>query len=394
MLSILVKSLIERRASVVWVLFSLSLAFGLAFFVERVRDGVRIGFGQSVGGVDLLVGAPSGDIQLLLHTVFNLGSPSPGINRQEIETLATDLGASWAVPIALGDFHRGFPVIATTEDYKARRLGANALPLTMTEGWWFNGDGQVVIGARVAESLGYDLGKQIEVTHGQTPGLNQSHAGFSFEVVGILALTGTPQDNALFMTIADFDALHDIRSPERSLISALMVGARSPFELFGLQRGFTDAGFTAVLPGVALSRFWTVFGTAEQAMRLLVIALVVAAWLGLIGQMAAHQERRRKEVALFRALGAPRRLLIASACVEVCGVVLVSFALGQGLLALITSVLSEYLMQTTGIVLSVAVWGVFEWSILGSSVVLGLLAAIVSCLLAYSHDPLAELERL
>ena len=47
--------------------------------VEKVRTGARQSFADTISGTDLIVGARSGSIQLLLYAVFRIGNATNNI---------------------------------------------------------------------------------------------------------------------------------------------------------------------------------------------------------------------------------------------------------------------------------------------------------------------------
>jgi putative ABC transport system permease protein len=64
----------SRRLTLGLTLVSIALAVTLLLAVERVRGDARQSFTQSVSGVDLVVGARTGGVQLMLYAVFHAGA--------------------------------------------------------------------------------------------------------------------------------------------------------------------------------------------------------------------------------------------------------------------------------------------------------------------------------
>ncbi len=116
-LLIALKSAWARRLTLGITLAAIALASALLLAVERVRADARQGFAQSVSGVDLVVGARGGGVQLMLYAVFHAGSASHNMRYDSYRALAAHPAVAWAVPLSLGDSHRGFPVLGTTAAY-------------------------------------------------------------------------------------------------------------------------------------------------------------------------------------------------------------------------------------------------------------------------------------
>ncbi|MFM8636430.1 MAG: ABC transporter permease, partial [Betaproteobacteria bacterium] len=107
----------HRRFALSLVVLCLALSTFLLLTVERVRHDVRENFSNAVSGTDLIVGARSGAVQLMLYSVFRMGQPTQTIEYATVQALRQDPAVKWVVPLALGDTHRGFPVVATTPEY-------------------------------------------------------------------------------------------------------------------------------------------------------------------------------------------------------------------------------------------------------------------------------------
>ena len=104
----------NRRLTLTLSVLSIALAVMLLIAVTRVRDAAQTSFAQAVAGVDLVAGPRGSPVQLLLHAVFHLGEPTHTMRWQSYQTLAADPLVAWSIPLALGDSHRGFPVLGTT----------------------------------------------------------------------------------------------------------------------------------------------------------------------------------------------------------------------------------------------------------------------------------------
>ena len=59
-LSLAWKSLMNRKGSVILTLVAVALSVALFLGVEKARTGAREGFGNTISGTDLIVGAPTG----------------------------------------------------------------------------------------------------------------------------------------------------------------------------------------------------------------------------------------------------------------------------------------------------------------------------------------------
>ena len=134
MLGLAARSAWNRRFVLSLVALSIALSTFLLLSIERVRNDLRQNFVHSVSGTDLIVGARTGSVQLLLYAVFHLGSATNNIRWSSAEAIARHRAVAWAVPIALGDSHRGFPVLATTLGYFEHLRHGDRQPLMFAQG--------------------------------------------------------------------------------------------------------------------------------------------------------------------------------------------------------------------------------------------------------------------
>lgn len=405
LLGLAARSAWNRRFVLLLVVASIALSTALLLSIERLRSDVRDNFSDAVSGTDLIVGARTGAVQLLLYSVFRIGQPGNDMRWSSVQALQQDEAVAWTIPISLGDSHRGFPVVATTADYFRHFRYGDRQPLRLAVGGPFEQVFDAVLGAEVAERLGYRLGQSIVLAHGDGGLADNDHADQPFHVVGILARTGTPVDRSVHILLAGMAAMHldwvaGVRlpglktTPEQALqqdlrphsVSALLVGLKQRTAVFGLQRriaAFRAEPLMAILPGVALDELWTVVGAAERALALLGGLVALVSLAGLMATIMAGLNERRRELAILRSVGAgPRRVLwllaLEGGLVTLAGVLLGVGVCWAGMVALAPWVLGHYGLQLHPHLLQP-----HEWPLLGAVLGAGWLASLVPGWRAY-----------
>jgi len=210
LLRLALASLANRRFTALLTVFAIALSACLLLAVERVRTEARASFASTISGTDLIVGARSGSINLLLYSVFRIGNATNNIRWSSFETFAQSKAVKWAIPISLGDSHRGYRVMGTNTDYFAHYQYGRKQSLRIRKGRIFEDSEpfEVVLGAEVADRLHYDLGQSIVLAHGVATVNLVMHDDKPFTVVGILARTGTPVDRTLHISLAGMEAIH------------------------------------------------------------------------------------------------------------------------------------------------------------------------------------------
>ncbi|KPW18645.1 Permease, partial [Pseudomonas cannabina pv. alisalensis] len=204
-----IASLANRRFTAFLTAFAIALSVCLLLAVERVRTEARASFASTISGTDLIVGARSGSINLLLYSVFRIGNATNNIRWDSFEHFAQSKQVKWAIPISLGDSHRGYRVMGTNEAYFEHYQFGRQQHLEMAEGREFQTDPfEVVLGSEVAKALHYTLGDKLVLAHGVAAISLVKHDDKPFTVVGILKPTGTPVDRTLHISLGGMEAIH------------------------------------------------------------------------------------------------------------------------------------------------------------------------------------------
>lgn len=206
--TIAIESLKRRKNTALLTLVSIVISVSLLLSVDIIRTQVKSSFTRTVSGVDVIVGAPNGQLNLLLSSVFNLSAPTNGISKKSVLSLQEDPRVSWLIPISLGDTHKGFRVIGTTNAYFQHFKYGDKQPLSFASGGLFSDAGSTVIGADIAESLGYSVADNIVISHGLGNVSFRQHDAYPFTVVGVLNKTGTPVDKAVYITLSGLEQAH------------------------------------------------------------------------------------------------------------------------------------------------------------------------------------------
>ncbi len=202
------KSLWNRRLTSVLVVISIALSVALLLGVERLRTQARTSFANTLSETDLIVGARGSPMNLLLYSVFRIGDPTNNVRWASYQTIAARPQVAWTVPLSLGDSHRGFRVLGTTAAYFQHYRYGRGQSLQLAEGREFADLFDAVLGAEVADRLGYRLGQSIVIAHGAGEVSFALHDDKPFRVVGILARTGTPVDQTVHVSLAGIEAIH------------------------------------------------------------------------------------------------------------------------------------------------------------------------------------------
>jgi len=324
--SLALKSLWNRRLATVLTTLSITFSVSLFLGIERIRVGAHEGFAHTISKTDLIVGAKGGTVQLLLYSVFRIGSATDNMSYDSFEHLSEHPAVAWTIPYSLGDSHRGFRVVGTDENFYKHYQYLRDRHIELQQGEQSKGVFDVVLGSAVAEKLGYQLGDPVVLSHGVSDVSFQDHGDKPFKVVGILKRTSTPIDRSLYITLEGMEAIHmdwvdgapplegqgadpeTLRAEHIKVdqITSFLLGTKSRISVLQLQRDINDyepEPLMAIIPGVVLGELWDGISYAENGLRVVSFFVIVVGLLGMLVAIYNSLSERRREMAILRSLG-------------------------------------------------------------------------------------------
>ena len=442
--NVALQSLRYRFGGVLLTVLAVALSVFVLLGVEHVRQEAKSGFASTVSGVDLIVGARTGEINLLLLSIFRIGNATTNVEWETVEEIEELEKVAWSVPITLGDSHKNFRVVGTTQDFFERYRYGRKQPLVFDEGAQFEALEDVVLGSRAAAELAYRLGDSLVLSHGMADTSFTHHDELPFNVVGILERSGTPIDNALFVSLEAIDAIHDDEESgthgehEEShkghedhdeheshddhdehdahdheeghkghedhdehgvhdhheghnhgpigTVTALLVGLESPAFALQVQRTINEyqgEALLAILPGVALAQLWDLIGGVEDALRGISILVFISSIFGLNAMLLASMRERRREVFVLRSIGAPSSFILALLLLE--SLLIVTVGIAAAVVALFGAIatVNGFLADQIGVTLSMAIFSEASLIAIGLIYISSLLLSLFPALQAY-----------
>ena len=399
------QSLRNRALTASLTVLAIAVSVTLLLGVEKVRTGARQSFADTISGTDLIVGARSGAIQLLLYSVFRIGNATNNITWASYQDIARRPEVAWIVPLSLGDSHRGFRVLGTSLDYFAKYKYRYGQPLAFASGQPFADLFDAVIGADVAARLGYKVGDRIIIAHGVGSVSFVEHEDKPFRVSGVLEKTGTPVDRTLHVSLAAIEAFHadwqdgipvpgqnvsaaEVRrmALEPKAVTAALVGLKSRLATFQLQRQINEyrqEPLSAIIPGAALQELWSLVGSAETALSAVSAMVVATALLGMVTTILTTLNERRREMAILRSVGARPTTILGLLATEAGLLTLAGVLLGALLFYAALILLEPWIDHVYGLHLSIDPPAASEVLSLGAIMVAGIAAGLLPALRAY-----------
>jgi putative ABC transport system permease protein len=396
-------SLIARATTVGMTILAIALSVALFLGVEKVRTGAKASFADTISGTDLIVGARSGSVQLLLYSVFRIGNATNNLTWSSYKDVASRPEIAWIVPISLGDSHKQFRVMGTTPDFFNRYKYRSGQSIEFADGKNMSDLFDTVIGADVAATLNYSVGDPIVVAHGLAS--FTEHKDQPFKISGILNKTGTPVDRTVIVGLRAIEAIHvdwqegaqlqgqttpvDVirkMKLQPKAVTAALVGIENRLQVFGLQRAinkYNKEPLLAILPGVALQELWQIVGIAEVALIGVSAMVVITALIGMMAMIFSSLNERRREMAIFRAMGARPRIILGMLILEAAVIASIGAIFGLALMYLGLYIAQPIIDAKFGLWLPSKAPTLNEFLVLAAVIIASIIASLLPALRAY-----------
>ena len=161
---------------------------------------------RDAADIDLVVGAKGSPLQLVLSGLYHADIPTGNIRLSEARIWMEHPMVESAIPLSLGDSHKGFRIVGTNEDYVDiydGQLAEGKLPSNLLE---------IAIGSSVSKATGLSLGATFAGQHG-LDGAGHAHDEDSYTVVGIFEASDTVLDRLLITTLESVWLVHGESRP-------------------------------------------------------------------------------------------------------------------------------------------------------------------------------------
>ena len=347
-LRIVVAQMARRPLQTVLAIVLLALGVATLTFVVLVQGQLSKQLARDAQGIDLVVGAKGSPLQLILSALYHVDVPTGNVPVASVDQLRRNRLVAQVIPVSLGDNFRGFRIVGTEpaliEHYGAR-LAAGAL---------WTAPMQAVIGSEVARVTKLALGGVLSGTHGLAQG-GAVHEESRYEVVGVLAPTGTVLDRLVLADKASVWHVHEgdpaddaerrTHEEERE-VTALLVRYASPLAAAIVPRQVNaESRLMAASPANELARLFAVMGVGIDTMRVFGGVLIASSLLALFVTLYNALEERRYDIAIMRLLGASRArvavLLLIESWLLALAAVLAGLALGLAAVAIVGNWLAQ-----------------------------------------------------
>jgi putative ABC transport system permease protein len=412
MLKLAWKNVINNPLNLILSVILFGLGVGLISLLFVFDHKLKEKFDKNLAGIDLVVGAKGSPLQLILCSMYHIDNPTGNLSIKNATPLLrkTHPLIKKAVPLSLGDNFKSYRIVGTNHDI----LGLYSGVIEQGELW--KKDMEVTIGKSVADETGLKIGDTFVSSHGFTEDESLAHDESKFVVKGIIGGTGSVLDQLILTNTATIWKVHDheganadtmhihtdttathqhdnsnddlISHPDKEITSVLVqYKSRTNFQALNFGRNINEnTEMQAASPAIEINRLYNMIGVGTDMLNNLAMLIALVSGLSIFISLYKSMKERKYELALIRVMGASRTKVFMLILFEGIILALIGWFVGMALCYLGMEVMAGYLKTSFRYSFNGFKWVTEHWYILGISIVLGMIAALIPATTASSTD--------
>lgn len=411
------KNIIKNPLNLLLSIVLFGLGIGLISFLLLLNTQLKEKFDKNLAEIDLVVGAKGSPLQLILCAMYHIDNPTGNLKISTAAPLLRPLHPliKTAIPLSLGDNYKSYRIVGTNHDI----LGLYGAEIG--DGTLWKADFEVTIGKSVAREAGLKLGDRFVSSHGfeDDPDLSHDHA--AFVVTGILNETGSVIDQLILTNTASIWKVHEhqeedhdddeaspahadhddhsghthdnsnedlLNHPDEEITSVLIqYKNRTNFQALNFGRNINEnTDMQAASPAIEINRLYSMIGIGTDAIQWLAIIIAFVSALSIFISLFRSMRERRYELALIRVMGAGRVTLFTLIILEGILLAIIGFVFGMIISHGGMDVMAGYLKSGFRYSFTGMRFLQEEWILLGVSLILGFVAAVIPAIQAAKTD--------
>jgi putative ABC transport system permease protein len=403
------RSLLQHGLATAITAASVALGCGLLMSIMALQAMSREAFASNPTGFDGVIGPRGSDLQLVLNSVFHMEKSTGNIPwKRYLDISKSPSGRQnfkEVIPLMVGDSYRGHRVVGTLSKLFTKHKLTDGRTLDIVGQPFDDNRKEAVVGSLAAERTGLKIGKTFTTTHGVDDGPNAEQHTMEITVTGILKPTHTPLDQAIWIPMEVYFRMpgHDFRGKgdgtvfkgredkivpdEQREISAMMVRVRGDNVLAAewyINKGTKDLTLALISP--VMAKLFEKIAWINRLLTLVAYMVIFVAGGSILASIYNTMNDRRRQFAIFRALGARRQTVFGAIVLESAAIAGMGAIASFAVYAVILMVVAYLLRLEAGVVLNTTLFHpVLILGPLGVTL-LGALAGTVPAWKAYSTD--------
>ena len=381
--------------------FGISIILVLLLISDQMKDTLS----KNSKGISLVAAAKGSPLQIILCNIFHVDFPTGNIPLKDAIELSKNRLIKNAIPLALGDSFKNYRLVGTTKAY------VDLYDAKLETGELWAQQNEAVIGANVAQSLGIGVNDGFYTEHGMQAG-GVAHEDHEIKIVGALKRSGTVLDNLILTSVETIWASHEshgedehhhhsedemvtelgIKFAEHELdekeITSLIIQYAGPMAAVRLPRMInSQTNMQSASPAFETARLFSLIGVGVEVVNGFAYLIIFIATLSIFIALYNSLKQRAYDLAIMRAMGASRRFLFLHVIVESLIVSVLGGVFGLVIAhASIEAIDRFFIPEQSQIHVSALVFLSDEFTVIGLSFVVGVIASVIPAISAYRTD--------
>lgn len=363
----------------------LLIAFGTGILTILLLASTQIEekLNNNAKDIDLVVGAKGSPLQLILSSIYYIDFPTGNIPLKDAHELMHNPFVKKAVPLALGDNYNGTRIVGTDSNF------ISLYGLKLENGKFWKDDLEATIGANVAKEQKLKVGATFFGAHGLTEN-KDPHKAHAYKITGILAPQDNVTDNLILTNIASVWKMHEedgaTPADEDREITSILIQYRSPMSVAMFPRMVNQGtNLQSASPAMESTRLFSLIGVGVDTLQWFAILIMFIAAISVFVNLYNSLKERSYDLAIMRTLGASRTKLFVIVILEGLMLTLAGTLIGICLGHLAVQLIGNY-QESNQAKLTGFLWLNTEFYLLAAGLGIGILAAIIPALRAYSAN--------
>ncbi len=406
------KSLKQHFFSSLLAILSISVSIAMLVSVISLREQTQLNFIRIGHGIDGVLGPKGSPLQIALNAIYHIEEMPGKISWEYYTKVKNDPIVEAAIPFCSGHSYAGFRVNAVEDEFFNGFEYQPGKKFNFDEskggsGRAFKQRDEAVAGYSAAKALNFKIGSTFNPVCGINSG-DPVHND-NIKITGIMSPTGTPHDRAIYIPLKTFYTLDGhgdatarmaIDEKYREISGAYIKIKRIRNEI--MHPGIQDLKYNInqsrlaqfIVPNEVLPKLFNIINWIDYV--LLIIAAVIAflSILFLFSILLNSINQRKRDIALIRFLGTPRKIVFGVVTGECLTITIAGLIIGIIIGHLIIYAAGIYINLETGVIFSASYISTNELLIIPAVIFIALLTALIPAINAYKIDIIKGLTQL
>lgn len=301
---IVVKSLRQHALSTWVTAVSIALAGGLLMSVWSVKTQSNQAFTNVSGGFDAVLGARGSKLQLVLNSIYHLEASPGNMKWQDFLDIQSNRSVAQAIPLAVGDNFHGYRIVGTSTNMFGETPTVSGRVFTA-------GYREALLGSFAAQKLGLKVGDSFQPFHGLIFNPEDQHEE-NYVIVGVLEPSNSPADRVIWIPLEGVQNMAGHDPNTAADVSSVLVKLRTPIAGQQLDTLYNKRGdrLTFAWPiGAIMAQLFDKISWFDRVLAIVAYLVAAVATGSILASIYNSMNERRRDFAIFRALGARRHTI-------------------------------------------------------------------------------------